>query len=98
MSVVISDSLAKDLLWWLQNTPTPFVTYGEMIEEKGRNKTPMMELAKQSMIDDLRLFSEMPIVFLTVNEAKVIEKVLSDFNSRLTEEEYRAHVQKSNES
>lgn len=33
------------------------------------------------------------IVMLTIEEAKIIEKVLYDFNSRLTEQEYRTYVQ-----
>lgn len=35
------------------------------------------------------------IVMLTIEEAEIIDKVLSDFNSRLTEQEYRTYVQLS---
>ena len=54
MSVVISDALAKDLLWWLQNTSVPYVTVGERYNQWGQNKKPMMELARDSMVNDLK--------------------------------------------
>lgn len=46
-------------------------------------------------IHNVELFQEdfEGIVMLTIEEAKIIEKVLSDFNSRLTEQEYRTYVQ-----
>ena len=54
MSVVISDALARDLLWWLQNTSVPYVTIGERWEHKGGNrKEPAMEIARDSMVEEL---------------------------------------------
>ena len=54
MSVVISDALARDLLWWLQNTSVPYVTIGERWEHKGGNrKEPAMEITRDSMVEEL---------------------------------------------
>lgn len=48
--IIISKKLADDLLWWLQNTPVPYVTWGEQITQ---GKTPPMVIARDSMIDEL---------------------------------------------
>lgn len=46
-------------------------------------------------IHDVELYQEdfEGIVMLTIEEAEIIDKVLHDFNSRLTEQEYRTYVQ-----
>lgn len=48
--VEISDALAKDLLWWVQNNPTPYVT---IVERWTQGKKPMMEIARDSIVDEL---------------------------------------------
>ena len=48
--IIISKKLADDLLWWLQNTSVPYVTWGEHITQ---GKTPPMEIARDSMVDEL---------------------------------------------
>lgn len=54
MSVEISDALARDLLWWLQNTSVPYVTVGERWGHQGGNrKEPAMEIARDSMVEEL---------------------------------------------
>lgn len=54
MSVEISDALARDLLWWLQNTSVPYVTVGERWRYQGGNrKEPAMEIARDSMVEEL---------------------------------------------
>lgn len=50
MSVEISDALARDLLWWVQNNPAPYVT---IIERWTQGKKSMMEIARDSMIEEL---------------------------------------------
>lgn len=50
MSVEISDALARDLLWWVQNNPTPYVT---TIERWTQGKRSMMEIARDSIIEEL---------------------------------------------
>lgn len=52
--VEISDALARDLLWWLQNTSVPYVTVGERWEHQGGNrKEPAMGIARDSMVEEL---------------------------------------------
>ena len=54
MSVEISDALARDLLWWLQNTSVPYVTVGERWgRQGGKRKEPAMEIARDSMVEEL---------------------------------------------
>lgn len=53
MSVVISDALARDLLWWLQNTSVPYVTVGERWRSQCNRKEPSMEIARDSMVEEL---------------------------------------------
>ena len=72
MSVVISDALARDLLWWVQNNPVPYVTVGEHYERWGRNQKPMMEIARDSMVEELKGAIDKPKVWLTVEEAKTL--------------------------
>ena len=59
MSVEISDALARDLLWWIQNTSVPYVTIGERWEHQGGNrKEPAMEIARDSMVYELLIAIE----------------------------------------
>lgn len=54
MSVEISDALARDLLWWIQNTSVPYVTVGERWGHQGGNrKEPAMGIARDSMVEEL---------------------------------------------
>ena len=53
-NVLISKKLRDDLLWYLEHTPTPSVTIGEHWKEAGCNERPMMEIAKDSMIAELK--------------------------------------------
>ena len=53
MTVVISDELAKDLLWWIKNAPIPN-NDGAWMERWGRNKQSHMELAWESLVYDLK--------------------------------------------
>ncbi len=74
MSVVITDKLANDILWWLQHTDTPNVT---LMERWTQGKTPMMEVARDSIVDELKeaieesnIISTNPTVCLSLEEAK----------------------------
>ena len=77
MSVVISDALARDVLWWVQNNPVPYVTVGEHYERCGRNQKPMMEIARDSMVEELKGAIDKPKVCLTVEEAKTVYEALN---------------------
>ena len=55
MSVEISDALARDLLWWVQNNPTPYTTIGERWMQ---GEKPMMEIARDSMVYELLIAIE----------------------------------------
>ena len=50
MSVEISDALARDLLWWVQNNPTPYVI---IVEQWTQGKKSMMEIARDSIVEEL---------------------------------------------
>lgn len=78
MSVVISDALARDLLWWVQNNPVPYVTVGEHYERWGRNQKPMMEIARDSMVEELKGAIDKPKVCLTIDEAKQVQQEFLD--------------------
>lgn len=54
MSVEISDALARDLLWWLQNADVPYNDGGYLTRYRFGNRVPtQMELARDSMVDEL---------------------------------------------
>ena len=50
MSVEISNALARDVLWWLQNADVPYISYWERWMQ---GKKPMMEVARDSMVEEL---------------------------------------------
>lgn len=87
MSVVITDKLANDILWWLQHTDSPNVT---LMERWTQGKTPMMEVARDSMVDELKeaidngnLIGTNPTVCLSLEEAKNLYKLVGFLKATL---------------
>ena len=87
MSVVISDTLSRDLLWWLQNTAVPCVTVGERYDQWGQNKKPMMEIARDSMIEELSQAIKQKEEELSINlfEGMDLDRTYSDQLNELIE-------------
>ena len=52
--VCIPLNLAEELIWWLENAEIPCTTRSERWGKWGRNVTPPMELARNSMVGVLR--------------------------------------------
>ena len=52
--VTIPKNLAEELIWWLENAEIPCTTRSERWGKWGRNVTPPMELARNSMVGVLR--------------------------------------------
>lgn len=87
MSVEISDALARDLLWWVQNNPAPYVT---IIERWTQGKKSMMEIARDSIVEELmEAINHSKTEPFDLFEGMVLDKTYSDNLEKLIKEKVK---------